>query len=195
MKKHGFTIIELAIALAVSTVLLGIAIPRYNDLLSSQEFTSEVQKVAGCIQQAQSMASAPTASLLKADSNGNAVSPRWVAAEISVSSGVAQSCTLIAVDATTAFSGLTATTPANQLLQSQAVTGLDRLSATAFRVYFGVLEKGAPVAYIPATGTSQKNASGSGIKISIPFTSSVDSTLTAHIVIEQGGAPIHVTTP
>ena len=197
MKKRGFTIIELTIALSVSLILAAVAIPRFNTLLDSQNFYSEVQQVASCIQQAQALAAAPSSTLLRLDSNGNTVSPRWTAASLSAPDANGNvTCSVIAADATTTYGNLAFTLPADQLITPITNMGISNLTITPFRLYFGVLEKGVPVAYIPSTGTIPTNTEpASGMLVTIPVVATSDSTLTATISVEQGGAPVRITTP
>jgi prepilin-type N-terminal cleavage/methylation domain-containing protein len=198
MRHHGFTIIELTITLAITLVLVSIGIPRYNALLVQQEFFSEVQKVAACIQQAQSLAAAPRSDLL-ALSGGNAVSARWVAAFVSAADSTGnRSCSVVAMDATTPLSSLSLNSPSDQLAQPLTTSGIQRLSMSSFRMYFGVEEKGMPVKYIDDTllpNPKTADVPATGIKVSVAITSSVDSTQTANLVIEQGGAPIRIVKP
>jgi|GEM_PF-6423549 len=198
MHKKGFTIIELTIALAVSIILAGIAIPRFNTLLNQQEFFTETEKVASCIQKAQSMAAAPTAGSLNPDVNGNTVAIRWTAASLSnPDNNNQQTCSVMAFDASHSLSqDLLLNSPADQLATPIQTTGISNLNLPQFRIYFGVTEKGVPVVYLDNTGIRQISpAPMSGMKVTLPVTSTVNSALTTTISVEQGGAPVRIIQP
>jgi len=197
MQKRGFTIIELAIALSVSFILAGIAIPRFNTLLDQQDFFTETEKVAACIQAAQSMAAAPTAGLLTPDANNNALAVRWTAASLSgPDDNNQQTCSVMAFDASNSLSNLVLNSPNDQLATPIQTTGISNLNLPQFRIYFGVTEKGVPVEYLAADSVSTRITSTdptSGMPVSLAVASVVNSTLTTNICVGQGGAPVIIT--
>jgi len=58
-RQSGFTLIELIIALSITVVMVAVGVPRYNSFVRRQDFISNVQKVANCLQTAQRSATAP----------------------------------------------------------------------------------------------------------------------------------------
>ena len=59
MKQSGYTLIELVVALAISAVLLALALPRYDSYEQHINLRNEAQKLANCMQAANSAIMAP----------------------------------------------------------------------------------------------------------------------------------------
>ena len=59
MSKPGFTIIEMAVALAITLVLVGMAMSRYNYLSGVQFFEQQAQELTTCLRTAQQLAQYP----------------------------------------------------------------------------------------------------------------------------------------
>ena len=59
-RQSGFTIIELIVAISIVVLLTGVAVNRFTVFTDQQEFQSEGQKIANCIQKAQSYAKDPS---------------------------------------------------------------------------------------------------------------------------------------
>lgn len=59
MKQSGYTLIELVVALAISAVLLALALPRYDSYEQHINLRNEAQKLANCMQAANSVIMAP----------------------------------------------------------------------------------------------------------------------------------------
>jgi prepilin-type N-terminal cleavage/methylation domain-containing protein len=57
--KGGFTIIELVIATAIVALLIAVGLPRFTTVNQKQQFVGSAQKIAECIQAAQTAAAAP----------------------------------------------------------------------------------------------------------------------------------------
>lgn len=191
MKRSAFTLVEMAIAVSISVILMGIALPRFNELLNQQEFFTEVQNVSSCIQQAQSLAAAPSGALLVSGKGAL----RWVAAEVVETGGVRQ-CKIYGIDSTVTYDELLLTTPSDQLAVPRAPQNIAQVESEDFRVYFGVQEKGVPVKYVSEDPVRTQTAPlGTGMKVTVPFVSARDTQTTVTVVIEQAGAPIHVVRP
>jgi len=54
--RHGFSLIELLVALLLGALLLGLAVPAYNDWIATTEMMNEAQHLANSMNQARSAA-------------------------------------------------------------------------------------------------------------------------------------------
>ena len=63
MKESGYTLIELVVALAISATLLALILPRYDAYEQHIKLRSEAQKLAACMQAANSAVTAPASSV------------------------------------------------------------------------------------------------------------------------------------
>lgn len=59
--RRAFTLVELMVAVAVSILILGVGLPRYNQLQRQHVFQGQVQQLVGCLQGAQQVTAAPSA--------------------------------------------------------------------------------------------------------------------------------------
>lgn len=184
MQRSGFTIIEMAIALAVSFIVVGIAVPRYNSLVRQQEFYAQVQKIVGCLQDAQSVAATSSVKL------SNGAPARWTAANLQ-SSGTGYQCTVLGMDSSTSLSNLGFVVPLDQLGRTDAQLGSDLNLPTSMRIYFGALEHGVPVAQATSVSRTQ-GVIGAGLPLDLTVTSYQDSALSATISIDRTGVPIRI---
>ena len=55
-KRHGFTVIELMITMAIAAVLLGYALPSFNDFVTQRSMTSKINEFVLAIAYARSEA-------------------------------------------------------------------------------------------------------------------------------------------
>jgi type II secretory pathway pseudopilin PulG len=186
-QRSAFTLIEVAVAITITIILAGVAVPRYNSLIRNQDFYAQVQELASCLQRAQSLASGSQGATL------STVTPiRWSAAEFSFASDTV-TCRVMAFDGSSAntFALLAASSPVSTLNSgSNTFTATDVAGiASTRRIYFGTLERGLPV---KDTGSADPTYLGSGLTLSIPLSSSLDSGITATLSMGRSGAPIEV---
>lgn len=194
-RSSAFTLVEVAVAITLTIILAGIAIPRYNSLIRTQDFYAQAQELVSCFQRAQSLASGSQGATL---STGNPI--RWTAAELSRNDANPSpiTCTVIAFEdlpGTDDLASFASGFPASTLssgnntysVNDMLITGLNNRSSR--RIYFGTLEKGAPVA---DSDINPQPALGQGLTLSIPLTSALDTSITALLTMGRGGAPIEV---
>lgn len=189
----GLTLVELAITVSVAVVLLAAAIPQFSSLERRQELYLQLQRnVADCLQYAQSQALAPGP-----DTRG----ARFLAAQIQ-----SNGCRVFAVnepfDTLTAAGQGTEVTPKSYTLQGVilrcVVAGNQTINSFPARVYFGVAERGVPVAVVTGNGSSTtatvKPPLGTGIRIGVQgmSASSNGQGLKAAVTVQQFGTPIKV---
>jgi type II secretory pathway pseudopilin PulG len=190
-QRSAFTLVEVAIAITITIILAGIGIPRYNQLIRTQDFYSEAQEIVSCLQRAQSLASGSQGATL---STGNPI--RWSAAKLTESSGTV-TCTVMAFDASVSSASLDAT------VTSVLTSGTNTFTATdvqagitgvnGIHIFFGALEKGVPVKLV--SSSTSIPPLGAGLRFSLNLTSSLDSTTTAQLTMAQLGIPIELVRP
>lgn len=159
LKKPGFTIIELIIAMSIVVVLMAVAIPRMTLFSRAQDFSNRAQKVVECIQSAQQAAASPGSEL--------ASSPRFTSVTIQPSTDGSIDCISQSIGATYSSGGpvtvdqLKDLSIEPEIITSSTQTIPDVIMSTgnnvlSVRLYFGVVERGAPVLYCQDTGTPMK---------------------------------------
>ncbi len=194
-RSSAFTLVEVAVAITLTIILAGIAIPRYNSLIRTQDFYTQAQDLVSCFQRAQSLAGGTQGATL---STGTPI--RWTAAQLARNDANTPpiTCTVVAFediagvnDLSSFASGFPASTLTSgnnvYTVSDMDIAGLS--NRTSRRIYFGSLEKGLPVA---DTTLGTQPALGQGLSLSITLTSSLDSSITALLTMGQGGAPIEV---
>ena len=159
MHKGGFTIVELVIAVSILVLLIVIALPRYTAFSQKQDFAVQAHKVVECVQNAQRQAIAPTLPSI----NGQGV--RYTSAIISENG----TCFNQQLGSLTSISDMLSTTPT--ALNSSSATMVNNLKVESVtlhlnnstqnypctnlaKIYFGVLEKGAPVVFACDDGSA-----------------------------------------
>ncbi|CAN5176783.1 hypothetical protein BH11PAT4_BH11PAT4_3160 [soil metagenome] len=183
-QRSAFTLVEVAVAITITIILAGVAVPRYNSLIRNQDFYAQVQELASCVQRAQSLSSGTQGATL---SNGNPI--RWSAAQLSVS-GADVTCQVMAFDGSNTLASLTTSLPSALSSGSNTFVATDISGiVTTRRIYFGTLERGVPV---KDTAVALPAYLGSGLTVSIPLTSSLDSGIGASLSMGRSGAPIEV---
>lgn len=187
-RSSAFTLVEVTIAITVTIILAGIAIPRYNDLIRTQDFYSQVQELVSCVQRAQSLAAGAQGSTL---SNGAPI--RWSAAAFSEIGGTV-TCEVMAFDSTTSLASLAAASPvslltsgSNTFIATDTTAGL--VLGTPRRIYFGTLERGVPV---KDTAAVNPVPLGNGFSFTLPLSSTLDTAIAATLSMGQNGAPVEV---
>lgn len=198
--RPAFTIIEMAIALAVTVILMSIAIPRFNNLTTRQEFYGDAQALANCLQTAQSLA-------LNNQTQVGSGPARWIGSEI-VQTGASWTCRVVGVGAEVALASDLGSASLTEIQPAKDLTGLtlNKLKInntqninfgpnTVMKMFFSSLDRGVPAAVFINTvfgSTSDLPAQGTGQLYSIIVQSVSDTSLTAQVSIQKTGAPINV---
>ena len=171
MRVKGFTIIEVVIAIAISIILVAIAVPRYDQFSNQQDFNTSVEKLVKCMQIAQQAAASPPANssyrftgvVMKPNSvnsdNMDCATYTYSSSTFSTSDGTTSDpATSVLLDDAGGVPLSTSVTIPN--IQLSGVTVPDypvknynipanNNPPAMLRIYFGVYEKGAPVVYVP----------------------------------------------
>lgn len=178
-REHGFTLIELMMAIAVVSVLLLLAAPSFQDFILTQRLKSVSAQLATDLQYARS----------EAASRGQAVSVRTLPA----ASGRPVSCYILFTD--------TARVPSDAC-DCREAEGSRCTAPTTFEIRsvlvpstLGVSLATPPgrashFAFDPVNGSIQTAVTN--IEAGNPFivTASIDSTRALHVVISRAGRPI-----
>lgn len=188
-RPAGFTIVEIAIAVAVTVLIAAMVVPRYNAAIVNQEFLGEAQRVVECFQEAQSMAVAPVPALFI----GQAV-PRYVSARFETDGTGQWECEIAAYGSN--LSSFTYAPAGNRLANPRLFSGADILkSDTDFQVYFDAANRGMPAAVVDGIGGARFESLSNGLFMVTTLVSPRTSNATAELQIGASGTPIKIVTP
>lgn len=209
-RRAGFTIIELAVALAVTITLLGVAVVRYNQITAVQDFNTKAQELVNCIRGAQQLAQHPNnpnyswtaAEFKKADlANPSYITGCEVLTFLKGENGT-EPQTVADLDYTTnpsddrqiAFTGWSGMNVVNDRWTDS--NGTVSEIGGPIRIYFGVAEHGKPVKIINANSAELPNLydiSGTGLEAQLEDVADTHTIL--NLSINVLGQPIQITQP
>lgn len=158
-KTRGFTLIELIISVSIIIILAAIAVPRYGDFSRQQDLNYTTQSVVSCLQKAQRQAISPPSGLSTLPRYSGAV----ITSDVTVTPPIitcatylyplSQSTDNLVADGTTGYITGTNSSPmmlSNVSIDSTVVTtnsSQTMIFPDHVQVFFGVLEKGLPIAF------------------------------------------------
>ena len=191
-REAGFTIIELVIAVAVAAIIMGVGVSRYSAFNAQQSFNNSVQKIAGCIQQAQQYAVSPPADV---DNVSGQHVCRARAAISSSSDGTTTSC-YISLNISSSGS-----CPGTQFVTRDSLTVEDvgmvysngnLFSNKTINIDFGVLNRGAAVYDSFQDGFNDDDWTNNKLISFNLHQSNYSSGLTSKIIVPKMGVPIQI---
>jgi len=209
----GFTIIELIVAISVIIIITSVAVPRFNSYAQTQDFNRNLQGLVGCIQQGRQLAAAPPANstlpsvrYVEVRLLPNALSSNDLDCKIVLYSSAATMDALVAGTATAVvWAGSPATKTFSDVQITQATpqgnAAMAVSSPSSLRLFFGTVENGVPVLYMPCAAglicvpsqvvRAPANPLGHGISLQVNLTDSLGDTQV--LTMETLGLPIQLT--